>query len=148
MDFCIGTSCYPEKHFEAPNLMTDIKFTKAKVNTGASYLVTQMFYDNKSFFDYIELCKKEGINVPIIPGLKLLTSKAQLNTIPKNFYIDLPNEFAEEVEKAKPEHVIEVGVEWTKKQVEELLNKNVPAIHFYIMQNPQPITMLMKKLGF
>ncbi|MFA3782746.1 methylenetetrahydrofolate reductase [Melioribacteraceae bacterium 4301-Me] len=148
MDFCIGTSGYPEKHFEAPNLLTDIKFTKSKVDAGASYIVTQMFYDNKVYFDYVELCRREGINVPIIPGLKLLTSKIQLNTIPKNFYIDIPNELALEIEKAKPEHVIEIGVEWTFKQVEELLNKKVPAIHFYIMQNSQPIKMLMKKLGF
>lgn len=147
MDFCIGTSGYPEKHFEAPNLLTDIKFTKAKVEAGASYIVTQMFYDNKSYFNFVDLCRKEGINVPIIPGLKLLTSKVQLNTIPKNFYIDIPEELAKEVEEAKPEHVMEVGVEWTFKQVEELLNKNVPALHFYIMQNSQPIKMLMKKLG-
>ncbi len=146
MDICIGVGGYPEKHFESPNLATDIKHTKEKVKAGASYIVTQMFYSNKFYFDYVELCKKEGIAAPIIPGLKVITSKAQIKTIPKNFFIDIPQELADEVEAAKPEHVIEVGVEWTKKQVEELLNNNVPAVHFYVMQNSLPIKLLMNKL--
>lgn len=146
MDFCIGTSGYPEKHFEAPNLITDIRQTKAKIDAGASYIVTQMFYNNKSYFDYVDLCRKEGISVPIIPGLKIITSKAHVKTLPKNFYIDIPQELAGEIEEAKPEHVLEIGVNWIAKQVEELLNKNVPAIHFYIMQSSAPIKMLMNKL--
>lgn len=146
MDVCIGVGGYPEKHFESPNLATDIKHTKAKVEAGASYIVSQMFYSNKFYFDYVDLCRKEGIVVPIIPGLKVITSKAQIKSIPKNFFIDIPQELADEVEAAKPEHVIEVGVEWTKKQVEELLNNNVPAVHFYVMQNSQPIKLLMNKL--
>ena len=147
MDFCIGTSGYPEKHFEAPNLLTDIKYTKAKIDAGASYIVSQMFFDNKAYFDYVDLCRKEGINVPIIPGLKILTSKNHLHSIPKNFYIDIPSDLIEELQSAKPEHAIDIGVEWTFKQVEELLNKKVPAVHFYIMQNSKPLKMLMKKLG-
>ncbi len=146
MNFCVGTSGYPEKHYEAPNLLTDIRNTKAKVDAGASYIVTQMFYNNKAYFDYVDLCRKEGINVPIIPGLKIITSKAHIKTLPKNFYIDIPQELADEIEAAKPEHVNEIGVNWTAKQVEELLNKNVPAIHFYIMQSSSPMKMLMKKL--
>lgn len=146
MDVCVGVGGYPEKHFEAPNLATDIKNTKEKVDAGASYIVTQMFYSNKFYFNYVDQCKKEGISAPIIPGLKVITSKAQIKSIPKNFFIDIPLELAEEVEAAKPEHVMEVGVEWTKKQVEELLNKNVPAVHFYVMQNSQPIKLLMNKL--
>jgi methylenetetrahydrofolate reductase (NADPH) len=146
MDICVGVGGYPEKHFEAPNLATDIKHTKEKIDAGASYIVSQMFYSNKFYFDYVELCRKEGISAPIIPGLKVITSKAQIKSIPKNFFIDIPQELAEEVEAAKPEHVMEVGVEWTKKQVEELLNKNVPAVHFYVMQNSQPIKLLMNKL--
>lgn len=146
MNFCIGTSGYPEKHFEAPNLITDIRQTKAKIDAGASYIVTQMFYNNKSYFDYVDLCRKEGINSPIIPGIKIITSKAHVKTLPKNFYIDIPQDLADEIEAAKPEHVLEIGVDWTLKQVEELLNKNVPAIHFYIMQTSVPIKMLMKKL--
>lgn len=147
MDFCIGTSGYPEKHFEAPNLMTDIRNTKSKIEAGASYLVTQMFYDNKFYFDYVDKCRGEGINVPIIPGLKIITSRAHAHTIPKNFYIDIPSALVEELDKSKPEHAMEIGVEWTFRQVEDLLNKKVPAIHFYVMQNSKPIKMLMKKLG-
>ena len=146
MDFCIGTSGYPEKHFEAPNLITDIRQTKAKIDAGASYIVTQMFYNNKSYFDYVDLCREEGISAPILPGLKIITSKAHVKTLPKNFYIDIPQELADEIQAAKPEHVLEIGVNWTAKQVEELLNKNVPAIHFYIMQSSAPIKMLMNKL--
>lgn len=146
MDVCVGVGGYPEKHFEAPNLATDIRHTKEKVSAGASYIVTQMFYSNKFYFNYVDQCKKEGINTPIIPGLKVITSKAQIKSIPKNFFIDIPQELAEEVEAVKPEHVMEVGVEWTKKQVEELLNNNVPAVHFYVMQNSQPIKLLMNKL--
>lgn len=146
-NFCIGVGGYPEKHFESANLAADIKYTKQKIDAGGEYIVTQMFYDNKKYFKYIDSCRNAGINVPVIPGLKILTSKKQLHTIPKNFYIDLPDELADEVEAAKPEHVLEIGVNWTAKQVEELFNNNVPAIHFYIMQNSKPIRMLMKKLG-
>ncbi len=146
MNFCIGTSGYPEKHFEAPNLLADVRYTKSKIDSGASYIVTQMFYNNKAFFDYVDLCGKEGIKVPIIPGLKIITSKAHVKTLPKNFYIDIPTDLADEIEKAKPEHVLEIGVNWTARQVEELTNKKVPAIHFYTMTNSKPIKMLMEKL--
>ncbi len=146
MNFCIGTSGYPEKHFEAPNLITDIRYTKAKVDAGADYIVTQMFYNNQAFFNYHDLCRKEGITAPIIPGLKIITSKDHIKSLPKNFYIDIPQDLADEIEAAKPEHVMEVGVNWTLKQVEELLNSNVPGIHFYIMQSSAPMKMLMKKL--
>jgi methylenetetrahydrofolate reductase (NADPH) len=147
MDFCIGVSGYPEKHFEAPNIKTDIKNTKEKILAGADYIVTQMFFDNCKYFEYLELCKGEGISVPVIPGLKIITSKLQLYNIPGNFYVDLPEELSDEILKAKDEHVIEIGVEWAFKQVEELFNKNVPAVHFYIMQNSKPILMLLKKLN-
>jgi len=145
-DFCIGVGGYPEKHFESPNLKTDIRFIKAKVDAGANYVVTQMFFDNQVYFRFVEACRTEGITVPIIPGLKILISKNNLSSIPRNFYINIPEELAEEVHKADPEHVPEIGVNWAVKQVEELLNNNVPAIHFYIMQNSQPIKLLMKKL--
>jgi methylenetetrahydrofolate reductase (NADPH) len=147
MDFCIGIGGYPEKHFEAPNIETDIKYTLEKINKGADYIVTQMFYDNDKFYKYVELCKESGSEVPIIPGLKILTSKSHVNSLPKNFHIDVPNELANEISEAKPEHVLDIGIEWTARQVEDLLNKNVPAIHFYIMQNPTPIKKLMKKLN-
>ena len=146
MDYCIGVSGYPEKHFEAPNLQTDLNHTKAKMDAGADYIVCQMFYDNKKYFDYVDLCRKNDINVPIIPGLKILTTKAQLVNIPKYFHIDLPQDFVEEVTAAKPEHVMEIGVNHTAKQVEDLLNNGAPGIHFYIMQNAKPVKMLMEKL--
>src|SRR5690606_16763313 len=145
-NFCIGVSGYPEKHFEAPNLKTDIKYVKQKIEAGAEYVVTQMFYDNSVYFKYLDKCRKEGIDVPIIPGLKILTSKSHLINIPKNFYINIPDELADEVYAAKPEHVIDIGVEWAAKQVEELLDKNVPSVHFYIMQNANPIKKLMNRL--
>lgn len=147
MDFCVGVGGYPEKHFESPNIQSDIENTKAKIEAGADYIVTQMFYDNQKFFDYVDLCRKEGIDVPIIPGLKIITNKNQLFNIPKNFHIDVPKDLADEVSSAKPEHAVDVGVEWAQKQVEQLLNKNVPAIHFYIMQRTGPITKLLTKLN-
>jgi len=146
MDICVGVGGYPEKHFEAPNINVDVKHTKAKIDAGASYIVTQMFFSNEHFYNYVELCRNAGINVPIIPGLKIITSKAQIRSLPKNFFIDIPQDLADEIEKAKPEHVVEIGINWTLKQVEDLLNHNVPAIHFYVMQNSQPIKTLMNKL--
>jgi len=145
--FCVGVGGYPEKHFEAPNIETDIKYAKAKVNAGAEYIVTQMFFDNKHYYNYVESCRANGIDVPIIPGLKMLTGKNQLTSLPKNFHIDLPSELVDEISEAKPEHIIEIGVNWTAKQVEDLLNNSLPAIHFYIMQNSNPINLLMKKLN-
>ncbi len=145
-NYCIGIGGYPEKHFEAPNLSTDIRFTKEKVDAGASYIVTQMFFDNNAYFNYVKLCREAGITVPIIPGLKILTLKSHLVSIPKNFYINIPDELANEVYAAKPEHVMDIGAEWAAKQVEELFNKNVPGVHFYILQNIKPVKKLMDKL--
>lgn len=145
-EFCVGVSGYPEKHFEAPNLKTDVKYVKEKIEAGAEYVVTQMFYDNKHYFEFVDLCKQTGITAPIIPGLKILTSKVQLHTIPRNFYVSIPETLADEVMAAKPEHVLDIGVEWAAKQVEELLNNNVPSVHFYIMQNSKPIVKLMERL--
>ncbi len=145
--FCIGIGGYPEKHFESPNLDVDIKYTKAKIDAGADYIVSQMFFDNNKYFSYVEKCREAGIDAPILPGLKIITSKKQIQSLPKNFYLDIPSELADEIEEAKPEHVLDIGIEWAAKQVEELLNKKVPAIHFYIMQNSKPITKLMNKLN-
>jgi len=145
-DFCVGVGGYPEKHYEAPNLMTDVKFAKAKVDVGADYIVTQMFYDNSVYFRYVELCRQEGINVPIIPGLKILTNKSHLVNVPKNFYINIPTELVDEVYSAKNESVMDIGVEWAARQVEELFNKGVSSIHFYIMQNSGPVKRLMERL--
>lgn len=146
-NFCIGVGGYPEKHFEAPNLDTDIRFLKAKVEAGADYIVTQMFYDNQRFFDFEKKCRDAGIEVPIIPGLKIITTKKNLSSLPKTFHVDLPTALSDELMDAEKEHVLEIGVNWATKQVEELFNTNVPAVHFYVMQNAKPITMLMDRIN-
>jgi len=145
-DFCIGVAGYPEKHFESPNLKSDLKYIKEKIKAGAQYIVTQMFYDNKTYYDFVASCRNEGIEIPIIPGLKILLAQSNLTSLPKNFHISVAEELADEVNAAKPEHSMEIGVNWAAKQVEELLNNNVPAIHFYTMLNSKPINLLMKKL--
>ena len=106
-----------------------------------------MFFDNKKYHSFVEQCRLEGIDVPIIPGLKIITNKSQIAALPKNFFIDVPDELSNELAEAKPEHVLDIGIEWTYKQVEDLLNSGVPAIHFYIMQKAKPINTLMKKLN-
>jgi methylenetetrahydrofolate reductase (NADPH) len=145
-NFCIGVGGYPEKHFEAPNLKADIKFAKEKVDAGADYIVTQMFYDNKFYFEFVDKCREAGIKVPIIPGLKILTSKAQLHSIPKDFHVTIPSALADEVDSGKPDEVLNIGVEWATNQVRELLDANVPSVHFYIMLNSKPISMVMERL--
>ncbi len=146
-NFCIGVGGYPEKHFESPNMDLDIKYAKEKVDAGAEYIVTQMFFDNKYYYDYVERCKAAGINVSIITGIKMITSRSQLTSLPKNFYIDLPSDLVNEISEANDKNLLEIGVNWTANQVEDLINNNSPAIHFYIMQNSNPINMLMKKLN-
>lgn len=136
MDFCIGVAGYPEKHFESPNLAMDMYYLKKKVELGADYIVTQMFFDNRKYFAFVEKCREMGINVPIIPGIKPLTALGQLTTIPKNFYIDLPEELAMEVLKAKDkERVRDIGLEWCIAQCRELLQRGAPGLHFYTMSN-------------
>ncbi|TFG97173.1 MAG: methylenetetrahydrofolate reductase [NAD(P)H] [Calditrichales bacterium] len=147
-DFCIGVGGYPEKHFESPNMKTDIMHLKKKIEAGAQYVVTQMFYDNQVYYKFVEACRAEGITIPIIPGLKILLSKGNLTTLPRNFYVNIPEILADEIQEADAKHTFEIGVNWAAKQVEDLLAHNVPAIHFYIMQNSKPINTLMKKLNF
>jgi methylenetetrahydrofolate reductase (NADPH) len=144
-DFCIGVGGYPEKHFEAPNMAYEIERVKQKVDAGADYVVTQMFYDNKAYFDFVDKCREAGIKVPIVPGLKVLTTKSHLSAIPKNFYINIPEELSAEVLAAKSDHVMEIGAKWTAKQAEELINKGAPSLHFYILQSAKPIS---KMFGF
>ncbi len=146
--FSVGIAGYPEKHFEAPNLLTDLKYTKQKIDAGADYIVTQMFYDNQKYFEYVKTAREIGIDAPIIPGIKILTSKKQLTSVPRNFYIDLPEDLIEEVMAADDKHTVDIGVEWAYKQVTELLDNGVPALHFYVMQRSAPIKKLMKKLGY
>lgn len=133
-DFCIGVAGYPEKHFEAPNLKTDMKYLKQKIDAGAEYIVTQMFFDNSKYFEFVEKCKQNGINVPIIPGLKIITSKKQVTGLPKIFHIDVPEELHDEIEKCKSDkEVKDVGIEWCIKQSKELMAAKVPCLHFYTM---------------
>jgi len=146
-DFCIGVAGYPEKHFEAPNLDTDIQHLKQKVDAGASYIVTQMFYKNAAFFEFERKCRDTGIKVPIIPGLKIITSKNNLSTLPRNFHIDLPTDLTRAIMNHKSNDIHEIGVEWAYNQVQELLAKGVPAIHFYVMQNSRVINILLDKIG-
>lgn len=145
--FCIGVAGYPEKHFEAPNMKTDLKFLKAKVDKGAHYIVTQMFFDNKKFFDFEKACREMGINVPIIPGLKPLTTLKQLTTLPKIFHIDIPEELSDEVLKCKNnEAVRQVGTEWMIQQCKELIARKVPCLHFYTMSSSEPTRQIAEAL--
>jgi methylenetetrahydrofolate reductase (NADPH) len=133
-DFCIGIAGYPEKHFEAPNMTSDLKHLKAKVDAGAEYIVTQMFFDNQKYFEFVDLCRKNDINVPIIPGLKILTGKKQFTALPKIFNIDLPHDFYEELEKCKDDKQIkEVGINWCIEQSKGLIKGGAPCLHFYTM---------------
>ena len=133
-NFCMGIAGYPEKHFEAPNLYSDMNWLKAKVDAGADYIVTQMFFDNKKYFEFVELCRKNGINVPIIPGLKILSSRSQLIALPKIFHIDLPQDLFIELEKCKDDKAVkEVGIKWCIQQSQELKKANVPCLHYYTM---------------
>ena len=145
-DFCIGVGGYPEKHFEAPNMAYEIERVKQKVDAGADYVVTQMFYENKAYFEFVNKCREAGIKVPIIPGLKVLTTKGHLSNIPKNFYINIPEELSAEVLAAGNEHVMEIGAKWTAKQAEELLNKGAPGLHFYIMASAKPVKKMFEFL--
>lgn len=146
-NFCIGVAGYPEKHFEAPNLNTDLKYLKAKIDAGAEYIVTQMFYDNSKFFSFVEKCRAIGINVPIIPGLKPLTSKSQLSVIPHHFHIDMPDELVDRVEKAKSDaEVREIGVDWCISQSKELKEAGVPVLHYYTMGKAKSTAEIAKSV--
>lgn len=133
-NFCIGVAGYPEKHMEAPSFDSDIHFLKQKIQNGADYIITQMFFDNQKFFDFVAKCRNEGITVPIIPGLKPLATKKQLNQIPLRFSIDLPDQLIMEVVKAKDnEAVRQIGIEWCTAQSKELLAAGIPVLHYYSM---------------
>jgi methylenetetrahydrofolate reductase (NADPH) len=132
--FCIGVSGYPEKHMEAPSLESDLYFLKKKVKAGADYIITQMFFDNQKFFDFVTKAREEGITVPIIPGLKPLSTTKQLNMIPHRFHVDLPEALIKEVIKCKDNNAVrQVGVEWCIQQSKELMTADVPFLHYYSM---------------
>ena len=146
-DFCIGVAGYPEKHAEAPNKQLDMMYLKQKVDAGADYIVTQMFFDNSKFFDFVDECRKVGIEVPIIPGLKPLATKRQLVGLPQTFHIDLPEELVNEAMKCKNNsEVRQLGTEWAIAQAKELKARNVPVIHFYTMGRSDNIQKIAKEV--
>ena len=145
-DFCIGVGGYPEKHVDAPNRTWDVLNLKRKVDAGADYVVSQMFFENRHFLEWTERCRDVGIDVPIVPGLKILTSKRQLQSLPRAFYTEIPEALAAEVEEAKDEHVADVGIEWARRQAEGLLDAGVPGIHFYIMSTARHVVRVAEPL--
>jgi len=146
-NFCIGVSGYPEKHLEAPSMDSDIHFLKKKIKDGANYIVTQMFFDNQKFFKFVDKCRAEGITVPIIPGLKPLATKKQLNLIPHRFNVDLPDNLIMEVVKCKDNNAVrEVGVAWCIEQSKELLKYGVPFLHYYSMGKSSNIYQIASKV--
>lgn len=146
-EFCIGVAGYPEKHFEAPNIDTDLQYLKAKVDAGADYIITQMFFDNKKYVAFVDACRAAGINVPIIPGLKPIYSKKQLTILPKTFHIDLPSDLSNEVLKCKTDEEVEkVGAAWLLAQSKELKAYGVPVLHYYTLGRPNLIAGVVKEL--
>jgi methylenetetrahydrofolate reductase (NADPH) len=146
-DFCIGAAGYPEKHFEAPNLQTDLAYMKAKVAAGAEYIVTQMFFDNQKYFDFVKRCREAEINVPIIPGLKPISSKKQLSIIPRTFHVDIPTDLSNEIISAKTDVDVEkVGTEWLLQQSRELKKAGVPVLHYYTLGKARVIYNVVKEL--
>ncbi len=146
-DFCVGVAGYPEKHLEAPNAESDLCFLKAKVDAGAEYIVTQMFFDNRKFFAFVDSCRAAGITVPIIPGLKPVSIKKHLNLLPQTFKVDIPPALAREMDKCTTnEAVRQVGVEWTIQQAKELMQNNVPIIHFFTMGRADNILKIARAI--
>ena len=144
-NFCIGVAAYPEKHFEAANLETDIEHLRSKVQAGADYIVTQMFFDNDKFFRFIDECRKAGITVPIIPGLKPISSRGQIDLLPRSFHIDIPQQLVSLMENTKTaEDAYKLGIDWAIRQSQELLEHGVPAIHYYTMAKPDNVCQIVR----
>ena len=147
-DFCIGIAGYPEKHFEAPNMDYDLHFTTEKIKAGADYIVTQMYFDNSKFFDYVSKCRAAGINVPIVPGIKPLTKRYQLASIPRKFFVNMPDDLVKAANKAQTDaEILHIGVEWAIHQCKELIAAKVPCIHFYTMGDVRTISRILKGIG-
>ena len=146
-NFCVGVAGYPEKHFAAPNLSVDLKYLKQKVDKGAEYIVTQMFFDNQKYFHFVEKCREMGIGVPIIPGIKPITTKSQTSILPTVFHIDLPEDLSDAVDACKDNAAVrQVGIEWAVAQSKELIKFGVPTLHFYSMGKSDPIYKIAKQL--
>jgi len=147
-DFCIGVGAHPEKHPDAPSLEADIRYLRQKVEAGAHYIVTQMFFKNSDYFSFVEACRAQGIEVPIIPGIKLLTREHQLHSLPKHFSVNIPDNLVTDFQEAKSKQDrVQLGIDYAVTQTEELLNANVPCIHFYVMADARQVKEVMKRLG-
>ncbi len=144
LDYGIGVAGYPEKHFEAANFKTDIQYLKKKVEAGADYIVTQMFFDNQKYYQFKKACWEAGIKVPIVPGLKIIKNVAQLKTVPKTFNVDLPETMVDEI-TSSPSHVEEIGKRWALQQVQDLIKNGEKNLHFYIMNDAGLVIDLVKK---
>ena len=146
-NFCVGVAGYPEKHFESPNLKSDIHFLKKKIKAGAEYIVTQMFFDNQKYFDFVALCRDNDINVPIIPGLKPITTLKQLSSIPTMFHVNLPEELVDAVVACKSnDEVKQLGIEWCIEQSKDLIKNEVPVVHYYSMSKSRPVLDIMREV--
>lgn len=146
-DFCVGVAAYPEKHFEAANLDVDIQHLKQKVEAGADYIVTQMFFDNQQYFRFLDRLREAGITVPVIPGLKPISSQRQIDLLPRSFHIDIPQTLVNEINKAKTaDAVYQVGIEWAIEQSRDLLAHGAPAIHYYTMAKPDNVCQIVEKV--
>jgi len=146
-NFCVGVAAYPEKHYQAPNLAFDLANLKRKQDAGASYAITQMFFDNQLYYTFVEKARALGIHIPLIPGLKILTRREHLHSLPRSFHISLPEELTTAVLEAKDDReVAEIGIEWAYRQATDLLNHGVQNLHFYTMLYTKPLIRLMEKL--
>jgi methylenetetrahydrofolate reductase (NADPH) len=144
-EFCVGAAGYPEKHVDAPNLSEDVARVKEKVDAGAEYIVTQMFFDNRHYFSFVDECRSQGIDVPIIPGLRIITNARQLTSIPRTFHCEIPHALAGEIE-ASPQHARDIGVAWAVEQTRELLGSGAPSAHFFVMASSQAVNAVLAKL--
>lgn len=146
-DFCLGVAGYPEKHFEAPNLEMDIYYLKKKVEAGAEYVVTQMFFDNQKYIQFVEMCRAEGINIPIIPGLKPVTTVSHLTVLPQIFHLDMPKDLTKELLRCKNNtDARQVGIEWAIQQSKELMEYGVPSLHYYSMGRSYSVKKIAEAL--